>query len=82
VPSNIIEANEALGDRDRLMRFRIARKEAKESALWLRLLYTGSDSELDRDREVLRDEASQLKRILTTIIKRLEARQIPTPSQP
>jgi four helix bundle protein len=34
VAANCIEANEALGDRDRVMKFRTCRKEAKESQLW------------------------------------------------
>ncbi len=36
VPANCIEANEALGNKDRVMKFRISRKEAKECQLWLR----------------------------------------------
>jgi four helix bundle protein len=46
VAANCIEANEALGDKDRVMRFRICRKEAKESQLWLRLIYAGQNVEL------------------------------------
>ena len=40
VAANCIEANEALGNKDRVMRFRISRKEAKECQLWLRLINT------------------------------------------
>jgi four helix bundle protein len=39
VGGNYIEANEALGKKDFLMRIKISRKEAKESAYWLRLIY-------------------------------------------
>ena len=39
VGANYIEANESLGKKDFLMRMRIARKEAKESAYWLRLIH-------------------------------------------
>jgi four helix bundle protein len=67
-----IEANEALGDKDRLMRFRICRKEAKESQLWLRLLDAGQNVELGNSRAALFQEAHELKLILTTIIKKLE----------
>lgn len=72
VAANCIEANEALGDKDRVMKFRISRKEAKESELWLRLLHTGSDTDLNAKRTALRQEAHELKLILTAIIKKLE----------
>jgi four helix bundle protein len=39
VGANYIEANENLGDRDFKMHLKIARKEAKESIFWLRLLH-------------------------------------------
>jgi four helix bundle protein len=35
VAANCIEANEALGPKDRVMKFRACRKEAKECELWL-----------------------------------------------
>ena len=38
VGANYIEANEKLGDKDFKFRLKIARKEAKESQYWLRLL--------------------------------------------
>ena len=38
VGANYIEANESLGKKDFLMRIKISRKEAKESAYWLRLI--------------------------------------------
>jgi four helix bundle protein len=41
VPANCIEVNEALGHKDRIMKFRISRKEAKECQLWLRLVNVG-----------------------------------------
>lgn len=72
VAANCIEANEALGDKDRVMRFRIARKEAKESQLWLRLLNVGTSTDLETMRQRLRQEALELKLILTAIIKKLE----------
>ncbi len=72
VAANCIEANEALGDKDRVLRFRIARKEAKECQLWLRLLNAGSVPETDQERHRLRQEALELKLILTAIIKKLE----------
>lgn len=69
VAANCIEANEALGAKDRVMKFRIARKEAKECQLWLRLLDAGSDP---TTRDAIRQEAYELKLIFTAIIKKLE----------
>jgi four helix bundle protein len=40
VGANYIEANESLGDKDKLMKLKICRKEAKESKYWLLLLDT------------------------------------------
>jgi four helix bundle protein len=72
VPANYIEANEALGNKDRVMKPRISRKESKESQLWLRLLFLGPDADLEKERERLRQEAHELKLIFTSIIKKLE----------
>jgi four helix bundle protein len=72
VAANCIEANEALGNKDRVMRFRICRKEAKESGLWLRLLNIGRIEAIAQERDVLRQEAGELKLIFTAIIKKLE----------
>lgn len=72
VAANCIEANEALGDKDRVMRFRMSRKEAKESQLWLRLLFVGEATEMTTQRDALRQEAHELTLIFTAIIKKLE----------
>jgi four helix bundle protein len=37
IAANYIEANEKLGEKDFKFRLRIARKEAKETVLWLKL---------------------------------------------
>jgi len=72
VAANCIEANEALGDKDRVMKFRTCRKEAKESQLWLRLLNTGETEQLQQGRAALRQEAHALKLIFSSIVKKLE----------
>jgi four helix bundle protein len=72
VPANCLEANEALGNKDRVMKFRISRKEAKECQLWLRLVNAGDRMDIDAERKRLRQEAHELKLIFTSIIKKLE----------
>ena len=72
VAANCIEANEALGNKDRVMRFRISRKEAKECQLWLRLVNVDGRVDVDAERKELRQEALELKLIFTSIIKKLE----------
>jgi four helix bundle protein len=69
VAANCIEGNESLGDRDRVMKFRTCRKEAKECQLWLRLLNSG---EASAKRDELRQEAHELKLIFSAIVKKLE----------
>ena len=70
--ANCIEANEARGAKDRVMKFRTSRKETKECQLWLRLVELGSDDAMAHTRQRLRQEAHELKLILTAIIKKLE----------
>ena len=70
VGANYIEANESLGKKDFLMRLRIARKEAKESRYWLRLLDTGDDAAVDRRRSELIQEATEILKILSAIINK------------
>lgn len=38
IGANYIEANEAVSEKDFLMKLKINRKESKESAYWLRLI--------------------------------------------
>jgi four helix bundle protein len=38
IGANYIEANEAIGKRDFVMKIKICRREAKESCYWLRLI--------------------------------------------
>ena len=71
VGANCVEANEAFSPKDRAFRFKICRKEARESRYWLNLLYS-SKSDLAKERERLVDEATQLVKIFTTIVKKIE----------
>jgi len=73
IGANYIEANETVGQKDFRYRLRIARKEAKESRHWLRLLDTSHSSELDLEREALIQESVELMLILTAILKKTES---------
>lgn len=69
VGANYIEANESLSKKDFLMRIKISRKEAKESKHWLLLIDVGNNSELEKERQVLVQEATELVMILSSIFK-------------
>ena len=73
VGANYIEANESLGKRDFKLHLRIARKEAKESRYWLRLLETGTAPDVNQQRENLVQESGQLLRILSAMLRSAES---------
>ena len=68
--ANYIEANEALSKKDFTMRIKISRKEAKESAYWLRLLYLGPRHDLEQQRQKLINEATELMKIFSSIMRK------------
>jgi four helix bundle protein len=68
--ANYIEANEALSKKDFLMRVKISRKEAKESAYWLRLIMETNDQKYFSDTEILYNESIELKKIFSSIIEK------------
>lgn len=70
VGANYIEANESLGKKDFVLHARIARKEAKESRYWLRLIDTRSAEKLEAERQSLIQESTELLRILSSIIEK------------
>lgn len=70
IGANYIEANEALSKKDFLFRVKISRKEAKESAYWLRLILETNDQEFSREIKTHFDEATELKKILSAIISK------------
>lgn len=71
IGANYIEANENLGAKDKMMRIRISKKEAKETRYWLQLLDINENNELDQERQLLVKEAEELMLIFGTIMKRL-----------
>ena len=70
VGANYIEANEALSKRDFILRIRICRKEAKETAYWLRLLDTRGSNNLEQERQNLFTESKELMRIFAAIMRK------------
>jgi len=72
IGANYIEANEALGKKDFIMRIKICRKEAKESRYWLRLLDIQQDLELQKERKKLEKEADELLKIFSAILQKTQ----------
>lgn len=70
VGANYIEARESLGKKDFVLRLKISRKEAKESAYWLRLLLSANIAATGQQGKRLLDEAMELKYILSAIIEK------------
>lgn len=72
IGANYIEANEKLGQKDFQLRLKVARKEAKESVFWLQLLVI-DDSKLSDEKNTLVDEATQLQKILSSVILKTQS---------
>lgn len=70
VGANYREANESLSKKDFLMRLKISRKEAKESAYWLRLIHETNNLKNGNDAQNLMQEAVELKKILSSILEK------------
>jgi four helix bundle protein len=72
IGANYIEANESLSKKDFVMRVKISRKESKESRFWLKLIDTGNVGSLEKEREKLINESTELMKILSSIIRKSE----------
>jgi four helix bundle protein len=72
IGANYIEANESLSKKDFLMRIKICRKEAKESAYWLRLIVEINDEKYKQEGKKLLQEALELKKIFSSILIKSE----------
>jgi len=70
VGANYIEANESLGKKDFKMRLKISRKEAKESAYWLRLIKETNNLDNAKVAQSLIQESNELKMILSSILEK------------
>jgi four helix bundle protein len=71
VGANYVEANESLSRKDFILRIKICRKEARESAYWLKLIDIGSGSTAAIQRDPLVREAHELTRIFTSIVQKV-----------
>ena len=71
VGANYREANDSLGKKDFLHRLRISRKEAKEIIHWLELIEE-ANPEFKLRMQKLKQEAKELKNILSTMIDNTE----------
>jgi four helix bundle protein len=67
VDANYIESDEALSQKDFVMRIKICEKEAKESRYWLELSCPLKQNEQSKSHLV--EESTQLIKIFATIIK-------------
>ncbi len=70
VGANYIEANESLSKKDFVFRIKICRKEAKESAYFIRLIKDTNPKELENETLFLYNEAIELKKIFSSIIEK------------
>ena len=68
IGANYIEANECIGKKDFVMKIKTCRREAKESAYWLRLL--DCDDSLEQKRGELASEALELMKIFGSIVRK------------
>ena len=72
VGANYIEANETLGTKDFRMHIKISRKESKESRFFLRLIDTNDNDILEKERNVLVQESTELILIFGSILRKSE----------
>ncbi|MCZ2223056.1 MAG: four helix bundle protein [Chitinophagales bacterium] len=72
VGANYIEANDGLGSKDKKMEIRISKKEAKESAYWLKHILVYDKVELEKIKLELISESQQLVLIFAAILKKLD----------
>jgi len=70
IGSNYIEANESFSKKDFVFRIKISRKEAKESAFWLRLINETNQQINKQLAEKLIQESIELKKIFSAIAEK------------
>ena len=72
VGADCVEANDALGKKDFGMRVEICRKEAKECGYWLNLVNVQGTQDLERHRDSLIRDATELTSIFPAIVGKSE----------
>lgn len=72
IGANYIEANENTGKGDLKYRIKISRKESKESIHFLGLVEVFGNEEQEKERVALIDEAGQLRKIFSAMLKKLD----------
>jgi len=72
VGANYIEANESISKKDFSFRIKICRKEAKESRYWLQLINIGQNILLEKERQILIKESTELMMIFGSIVRKSE----------
>lgn len=75
VGANYREANDSIGKKDFLFRLKISRKESKETIFWLELIIEANEGFRTRV-ELLIDECTQIRNILSVIISKVENRNV------
>jgi four helix bundle protein len=70
IGANYIEANEAIGKKDFVMKIKICPREAKEIRYWLRLI--DADRKLEPEQRRLLGETEELMKIFGAIVRKLE----------
>ncbi len=68
--ANYIEACECFSKKDFLMRIKICRKESKESRYWLNLINVDDIENLEKERQILTKEATELMMIFGSIMRK------------
>ena len=71
IAANYVEASDPLGKADEKLKIKTARREAKETYQFLSLLITNENELLEKERMLLLDEVTQIRKILSAIILKL-----------
>lgn len=71
VAANYVEASDDIGKADEKMKIKISRREAKECAVFLRLIVVHDDKWLELDRAMFLKETVEIRNILSAILKKL-----------
>lgn len=73
IGANYIEGNDAIGKKDFIMKMKTARREAKETRYWLRLLEIPDQQLIKNTHAQLVDEVGQYIRILSAIVQKVQS---------